>query len=292
MGRGTKTEWIFINVVNDVEESLTTRKFKDLTGKVYGELTVMSLDRYDTEKRLAYWNCECTCGNPRIASAYSLTKSDVVDCGDYFNHKKFKPIEVNAGIQGLKLGKMSYIQPLVRNNIIYWEYRCDCGMDGYIKQNRIEKSSTRSCGCDNGKPGHGPGIVPPIFGKRYGCFTVTDLADNPEGSANIHFVVECDCGHKDIVELKYINLVKEHNCGAKYKFDPELSAFNPYGTPKRDIKGLRRGKIVADEFLGKTFGGSGIWRCKCDCGNYHYLTDTTENLGAYSCGCYRPYREG
>lgn len=54
----------------------------------------------------------------------------------------------------------------------------------------------------------------------------------------------------------------------------------------KDIAGMRFGKLIAIEYVGKDIHNNALWRCKCDCGN-----ETTTRGGALrrgevnSCGC-------
>lgn len=60
---------------------------KDLTGKVYGTLTVLSLYEVKQYKSLrnqqtkAYWSCECECGEMKIVRGEHLTSGRTVSCG-------------------------------------------------------------------------------------------------------------------------------------------------------------------------------------------------------------------
>ena len=60
---------------------------KDITGNKYGKLTVLSLDRYDSEKETTYWKCKCECGNEIIrAKSYLTSKrasNSIQSCGCY-----------------------------------------------------------------------------------------------------------------------------------------------------------------------------------------------------------------
>ena len=49
-------------------------KKKDLTGQIFGKLTVIS-HAYNKDGR-QYWNCLCTCGNSTIVSTHSLTSGN------------------------------------------------------------------------------------------------------------------------------------------------------------------------------------------------------------------------
>lgn len=54
-------------------------QYKDLTGKVYGKLTVISF--YKREGRNTLWNCDCECGNTKIISTNSLNSGNCNSCG-------------------------------------------------------------------------------------------------------------------------------------------------------------------------------------------------------------------
>jgi hypothetical protein len=55
-------------------------KFVDLTGVIFGRLTVVGLDRIN-DKKSAVWICRCECGNEKSILAGSLTYGDSRSCG-------------------------------------------------------------------------------------------------------------------------------------------------------------------------------------------------------------------
>lgn len=58
--------------------------FKDLTGRKFGKLTVVKLNKIDKGK--VYWECKCDCGNQTIVLRSSLTSQNTKSCGCL--HKK------------------------------------------------------------------------------------------------------------------------------------------------------------------------------------------------------------
>ncbi len=50
----------------------------NLEGKVYGKLSVLSLNCVD---RRAYWNCKCDCGNFTVIASYKLQSRHTKSCG-------------------------------------------------------------------------------------------------------------------------------------------------------------------------------------------------------------------
>lgn len=58
----------------------------DLTGKVYGFLTVLSIAENKGKERC--WNCKCECGNTVVVRRGNLTRGDTLSCGCYGRRKK------------------------------------------------------------------------------------------------------------------------------------------------------------------------------------------------------------
>lgn len=66
---------------------------KDLTNKVFGELTVIKLQeirKYKSKRNQqtkAYWLCRCSCGNKKVVRGEHLSSGKIVSCGCY-NRKR------------------------------------------------------------------------------------------------------------------------------------------------------------------------------------------------------------
>lgn len=56
-------------------------KRKDLTGNVYGELTVLGYSHNDPETRSPLWLCHCSCGVEKAIHAYALEHGHYKSCG-------------------------------------------------------------------------------------------------------------------------------------------------------------------------------------------------------------------
>lgn len=55
-------------------------KFRDLTGQVFGRLTVIERRGNDGHKRVL-WLCKCTCGNLKTTTTGHLNYGDISSCG-------------------------------------------------------------------------------------------------------------------------------------------------------------------------------------------------------------------
>lgn len=63
-------------------------KIKDLTGKRFGKIVVLKLDRIENNR--SYWLCQCDCGNIFSRRSDIIQRKDVKSCGCYQkeNNKK------------------------------------------------------------------------------------------------------------------------------------------------------------------------------------------------------------
>lgn len=56
-------------------------KAKDLTGKRFGKLTVISKVKKESKSERTKWLCKCDCGNTTIVPTYRLTGGETQSCG-------------------------------------------------------------------------------------------------------------------------------------------------------------------------------------------------------------------
>ena len=71
---------------------------EDLTGQVFGDLTVLKFDEEKSkEKNMSYWVCKCSCGNIISALASKLKSGKKTACGGRYSHNP--RTEMNAYTQ-------------------------------------------------------------------------------------------------------------------------------------------------------------------------------------------------
>lgn len=69
--------------------------FKDLTGKIFGQLTVLYQSAESTPKG-ARWVCQCSCGNVSVARSSTLCSGATKSCGCTQRsrlYKSYEPVE-------------------------------------------------------------------------------------------------------------------------------------------------------------------------------------------------------
>jgi len=119
----------------------------DLTGMVFGRLTVLRKD----ENRKYHYICKCNCGNPNEVSIgqRSLFKNLTQSCGCLFRETTSK--NNLKDITGQTFGNLTvlgrdYSRP---NRPVHWLCKCSCENEAIVSvvgQN-LKNGHTRSCGC-------------------------------------------------------------------------------------------------------------------------------------------------
>ena len=99
----------------------------------------------------------------------------------------------------------------------------------------------------------------------------------------------CDCGNEIVVSTGDLRSGHTKSCGC-WKTEQSIK------TGKNSAKQLtnqRFGMLVALEPTDKRSGACVVWKCRCDCGNIHYVSagelvnnnNNNNHRGTFSCGC-------
>ena len=122
---------------------------KDLTGQIFGKLTVkerLESKRGKTGRSIPQWLCICECGNEKIASSSSLTTGHCTSCG----------CARRNDIVGKKFGKLTVLKYLETKSFgqqksgecaTYYLCKCECGETTVVSYGNIVSGHTKSCGC-------------------------------------------------------------------------------------------------------------------------------------------------
>ena len=124
--------------------------FKDLTGKRFGELTVIEL--YDKTKNGIRWKCRCDCGNEVIIHTTSLNSKKHHACSECQGKR------MRLDITGQQFGDLTVIKQadsvlISGRKETTWLCVCKCGNEVIKTTNALCFGHVVSCGC-NSKP-HG-----------------------------------------------------------------------------------------------------------------------------------------
>lgn len=123
-------------------------KNQDLTGQVYGKLTVIKLIKNEN-KRDTCWLCKCECGNEIVVQQNNLKSGNTTSCGC----KRKYTIRQKQGIDhtGEMIGywKILGIDEERSKNGTYWRALCTlCNKTiRSIPQTSFSRNASLSCGC-------------------------------------------------------------------------------------------------------------------------------------------------
>lgn len=119
---------------------------EDLTGKRFGQLTVLSGERRSGSSR-HYWRCRCDCGGETLVEASHLKNGHTKSCGCY---RKMLPQRRSLDLQGHRYGRLTVLEAYrtpESSDGEYWRCRCDCGNTVVCHKESLRSGNTRSCGC-------------------------------------------------------------------------------------------------------------------------------------------------
>ena len=114
------------------------RKTVDITGQVFGYLTVIELDKTPRKTTRKYWICKCKCGNIVSVPGSRLRNGEIVSCG--CKKREFKDIT------GQRFGRLVALERVQQDGKWKWKCQCDCGNICYVGLDALGRS-TNSCGC-------------------------------------------------------------------------------------------------------------------------------------------------
>lgn len=120
------------------------RVAENLTGKVFGELTVLKQE--PSRNGRTRWLCQCSCGNQKVVNAHELKSGRTKCCGNSC-HKVGRNI---VNLEGKRFGRLTALYPTSRRNkkmSVYWHCRCDCGNELEVTESGLMSGNYKSCGC-------------------------------------------------------------------------------------------------------------------------------------------------
>lgn len=131
-------------------------RFEDLTGRVFGKLTVIEFTgaRNPTRRCKRYsWLCRCECGIEKIIVGMHLKNKNTTSCGCYH---KLRLKEKLIDLTGRVFGKLTVIERVgMKGNEHTWKCLCECGKESIVMGNNLRSGKIKSCNCRRGNFTHG-----------------------------------------------------------------------------------------------------------------------------------------
>lgn len=125
-------------------------KSKDLTGQVFGHLTVMRKgEPYISPKGVSKvrWLCQCDCGKTTQVLTHELVSGGTKSCG----HAQFEYLKDRTPLTSM-VGKIYGHLTVIKDDgtrqgeKVMWLCRCDCGKMVHVSSSNLVTGNTISCG--------------------------------------------------------------------------------------------------------------------------------------------------
>lgn len=251
--------------------------FKDLTGRVFGRLTVVAEAGRDRHGRLT-WLTRCECGTEKVIQSGNLTSGDTRSCGCL--HRELTGQRRKLDLTGKRFGRLTVVRehPERRGGVVCWVCRCECDNETIVLRGNLLKGVSRSCGCLKREAAVARKLD--HTGCRFGRLVALRVSERRGTLDELYWWCDCDCGRT--VEVRAASLMKgTQSCGClNSEVNSERSVI--------DRTGIRYGRLVVREQSGRNRHGQVLWLCDCDCGNEKSITSgELATGGTTSCGCLR-----
>lgn len=143
-------------------------KYEDLTGRKFGNITVLSKADDLRSSKHAKWNCICDCGTLCIRGSRTLQNPSSSSCGCAINkvaweirrerygstgnnplkNKKIRPPRAIGDLKGKKFGRLTVIERVENDKTqSKWKCVCECGIVRFVLGTCLRTGHTKSCGC-------------------------------------------------------------------------------------------------------------------------------------------------
>lgn len=118
----------------------------ELTGQVFGSLTVLKRAEYQRKNGGVWWTCRCSCGESYDVPGTLLVTGRRTRCGGKAHEKNY----AYADITGQKFSRLTALYPTDKRGsggTMIWHCRCDCGNELDVPYNWLLYTHMKSCGC-------------------------------------------------------------------------------------------------------------------------------------------------
>ena len=208
-------------------EKASERAFRDLTGRTFGRLRVLELDKIKNEECAKkgsyskYYICQCECGTVKSIEGGNLRSGHTISCGCY--HKEVLENSYED-LSGKKSNMLTAIRRVYidSKNEYYWECRCDCGKLTYLEAGNFKSGNTKSCGCIMSD--HERNVKNNLIGEKFGKLNVLALdvlrhyRDKEEkGIDRTYWLCQCECGNITSVSSSALISGGTKSCGCYAK---------------------------------------------------------------------------
>lgn len=185
-----------------------SNKVVNIAGQKFGRLTVIK--KVEVEKRGAYWECKCECGNIKVIKGVYLRQklNPVRSCGCMQRDAARKN---SFDLTGEKFGRLLVVGKIEKekHRENYWKCDCECGGSIETTTNLLRRGKAKSCGCLKIERREDAGRN--LTGFLFGSWTVLEKSRSKNSVS--YWKCKCACGViKDVNTQSLINGLSQ-SCG-------------------------------------------------------------------------------
>ena len=153
------------------------RNIIDITGNVYGKLTVLMFD-HTNPRYGSYWTCQCDCGNINIVRSNDLRTGNTKSCGCDKSNSRFYRQAID--ITGKRFGKLIAIERNGKNNRNHYIWKCKCECGKYIDATTPQLLEGLKTSCDDCR-----------MISKYGVKIIPNVTKNPIYRRYMAMIARC-----------------------------------------------------------------------------------------------------
>lgn len=139
-------------LAEEAAKKLGQNNFKNLTGQIFGELTVIKQLPERNSDRRVQWLCKCSCGNETIVDSHCLLNGHTKSCGHI--HAKICRNLFVKDLTGQVFGELKVIKDTGKSYKTKGQshaiWLCECQNDGNlieVRSDSLINGHVISCGC-------------------------------------------------------------------------------------------------------------------------------------------------
>lgn len=128
------------------KEKVAENRSQDLTGRVFGQLTVVQKAQPKENRRGVWWLCKCACGADYEVPGTLLITGRRTRCPGKFHEKNYAYVDIS----GQQFGRLTALYPTGehdKSGSLMWHCICECGNEAEFSYNSLKYTNLKSCGC-------------------------------------------------------------------------------------------------------------------------------------------------
>ena len=249
-----ESPWAVVKSVPMDNQSLYHANTKDLSGKVFGRLTVLS--RSSPRGDPVRWTCRCECGALAEVRSSKLTSGATKSCG-CLRLERNRSFNLSRNkFEGLTFGRLTVRERTVQSGTMCWVCACSCGNEKIATTRYLKSSPEPSCGCAEREAAAARRFID-LSGRRFGKLVAVEHVGF-DASRKSKWRCLCDCGSVHIARGNSLVSGRTISCGCARREDETYMSADALAKSaakcarrralKRDAEGSHTAQQVSELF--------------------------------------------